>query len=136
MHGAVHAISTTPPILLLGEAAERKYDHPSLTSPFVGEEKSFSPKLGEMAQSAREVCCFIVDRRPSTDNRLPTTVYRQPSTANRRPSAYPSAYGTSPTLGEEKSSILNSQFSIPFLPFLLFLPLNRPHPPVGHPLLT
>ena len=37
MHGAVHAITTIPPDLLLGEAAERNYDHPSLTSPFVGE---------------------------------------------------------------------------------------------------
>ena len=29
VHGAVHTITTTPPDLLLGEAAERKYDHPS-----------------------------------------------------------------------------------------------------------
>ena len=79
MHGAVYAISTTPPDLLLGEAAERKYDHPSLTSPFVGEEKSFSPKLGEMAQSAREVCCFIVDRRPTTVYRLHTPPPTAPS---------------------------------------------------------
>ena len=42
--------------LLLGEDAERNYDHLSLTSPFVGEEKSFSPKLGEMVRSTREVC--------------------------------------------------------------------------------
>ena len=29
VHGAVHTISTTPPDLLLGEAAERNFDHPS-----------------------------------------------------------------------------------------------------------
>ena len=29
VHGAVHTISTTPPDLLLGGAAERNYDHPS-----------------------------------------------------------------------------------------------------------
>ena len=37
VHGAVYAIPTTPPILLLGEAAERNFDHPSLASPVVGE---------------------------------------------------------------------------------------------------
>ena len=45
-----------PPSALLGEAAERNYDHPSLTSPVVGEVKSFSPELGEMVHSTREVC--------------------------------------------------------------------------------
>ena len=59
--GPPSTITTTPPDLLLGEAAERNFDHPSLTSPFVGEgllgeEKSFSPKLGEMVRSTREVC--------------------------------------------------------------------------------
>ena len=54
--------------LLLGEAAERNYDHSSLTSPVVGEEKSFSPKLGEMVRSTREVCCFIVDHKQQTSN--------------------------------------------------------------------
>ena len=29
VHGAVHTISTTPPSLLLGGAAERNFDHPS-----------------------------------------------------------------------------------------------------------
>ena len=48
-----------------------------------------SPKLGEGAQRAGEVC-FLVYRLPSTDYRLPTTDNRQPSTDNRLPSAYPS----------------------------------------------
>ena len=52
-----------PPSALLGEAAERNFDHPSLTSPVVGEEKSFSPKLGEMVRSTREVCLTLDVRR-------------------------------------------------------------------------
>ena len=62
-----------------------------------------SPKLGEGAQRAGEVC-FLV--------------YRQPSTVDRQPTTYPSAYGTSPNLGEEFTLSALSALPCPSLPFL------------------